>query len=94
MCETLSQLYSIIIDRINRKPQGSYTVQLVEKGKGYIARKVGEEATEVIVASLIESKERLVQEVADLLYHLLVLMAVNNASIDEVCNELRRRMKK
>jgi phosphoribosyl-ATP pyrophosphohydrolase len=94
MCEALSQLYSIIIDRINRKPQGSYTVQLVEKGKGYIARKVGEEATEVIVASLIESKERLVQEVADLLYHLLVLMAVNNASIDEVCNELGRRMKK
>uniref|UniRef100_A0A7C4FHF9 Phosphoribosyl-ATP pyrophosphatase n=1 Tax=Ignisphaera aggregans TaxID=334771 RepID=A0A7C4FHF9_9CREN len=94
MCETLSQLYSIIIDRINRRPQGSYTAQLVEKGKGYIARKVGEEATEVIVASLIESKERLVQEVADLLYHLLVLMAVNNASIDEVCNELGRRMKK
>jgi len=88
------QLYNIIIDRINKRPQGSYTAQLIERGRGYIARKVGEEAVEVIVSSLAESKERFVEEVADLLYHLLVLMAVNGVNINDVCDELRRRMKK
>jgi|UniRef100_A0A7J2U5T6 phosphoribosyl-ATP pyrophosphohydrolase len=94
MCEVLLQLYNIIIDRINKRPQGSYTAQLIERGRGYIARKVGEEAVEVIVSSLAESKERFVEEVADLLYHLLVLMAVNGVNINDVCDELRRRMKK
>jgi len=88
------QLYNIIIDRINKRPQGSYTAQLIERGRGYIARKVGEEAVEVIVSSLAESKERFVEEVADLLYHLLVLMAINGVNINDVCDELRRRMKK
>ncbi len=88
------QLYNIIIDRINKRPQGSYTAQLIERGRGYIAMKVGEEAVEVIVSSLAESKERFVEEVADLLYHLLVLMAVNGVNINDVCDELRRRMKK
>jgi phosphoribosyl-ATP pyrophosphohydrolase len=94
MCETLYKLYDIITDRVARRPAGSYTVQLIEKGKGYVAKKVGEEAIEVVIASLIEDRERFVQEAADLLYHLLVLMKITNVTIDDVCIELEKRMKK
>lgn len=93
MCSILEELYSIILDRIGNRVSGSYTVQLVERGREYIARKVGEEAIEVIIASLIESRERIISEVADLIYHLMVLMAVNNITLDDVCRELERRRK-
>ncbi|MEM0006366.1 MAG: phosphoribosyl-ATP diphosphatase [Ignisphaera sp.] len=93
MCSVLEELYSIILDRIGNRVSGSYTVQLVERGMEYIARKVGEEAIEVIIASLIESRERIISEVADLIYHLMVLMAVNNITLDDVCKELERRRK-
>ena len=94
MCETLRKLYQIILDRIEKKPPNSYTVYLVEKGKNYIARKVGEEAIEVILASLTEDRRRVVEELADLVYHMFVLMAVNNITLDDLCLELERRMKK
>lgn len=93
MCSVLEELYSIILDRIGNRVSGSYTVQLVKRGREYIARKVGEEAIEVIIASLIESRERIISEVADLIYHLMVLMAVNNITLDDVCKELERRRK-
>ena len=91
--EVLDKLYEIILNRIETRKEGSYTVKLFERGKPYIAQKVGEEASEVIVAALAESKERFISEVADLLYHLLVLMAVNNVKPEEVYEELKRRMK-
>ncbi|MEJ2771123.1 MULTISPECIES: phosphoribosyl-ATP diphosphatase [unclassified Stygiolobus] len=91
--EVLDKLYEIIEDRISSQKEGSYTVKLYQKGKPYIAQKVGEEASEVIVAALAETKERLVEEVADLLYHLLVLMAVSNVKPEDVYEELKRRMK-
>ncbi|MCS7111127.1 MAG: phosphoribosyl-ATP diphosphatase [Ignisphaera sp.] len=91
MCSILSELYNIIHDRVDRRVRGSYTVQLVEKGKEYIARKVGEEAIEVVIASLAESRERIIDEIADLMYHLMVLMAVSDISLDDVCRELERR---
>lgn len=91
--EILDKLYEIIQDRISSQKEGSYTVKLYQKGKPYIAQKVGEEASEVIVAALVETKERLVEEVADLLYHLLVLMAVSNVKPEDVYEELKRRMK-
>ncbi|BCU71364.1 phosphoribosyl-ATP diphosphatase [Stygiolobus caldivivus] len=91
--EVLNELYKIILDRLSSQREGSYTVKLYQRGKPYIAQKVGEEASEVIVASLAEGKERLISEIADLLYHLLVLMAVNNVKPEEVYEELKRRMK-
>lgn len=91
MCSILSELYTIILDRMSRRVVGSYTVQLIEKGREYIARKVGEEAIEVVLASLTESRERFISEIADLVYHLMVLMAVNGVSLDDVCRELERR---
>ncbi|MDT7875126.1 MAG: phosphoribosyl-ATP diphosphatase [Sulfolobus sp.] len=92
--EVLNQLYEIIIDRIRTKKEGSYTVKLLERGKPYVAQKVGEEASEVIVAALAETKERFISEVADLLYHLLVLMVLEGVRLEDVYEELRRRMKK
>ena len=91
--EVLDRLYEVILDRINTRREGSYTAMLYERGKPYIAQKVGEEASEVIVAALAEGRERFISEVADLLYHLLVLMAVNNVRPEEVYEELRRRMR-
>ncbi|MFP3225524.1 MAG: phosphoribosyl-ATP diphosphatase [Sulfolobaceae archaeon] len=92
--EVLNQLYEIIIDRVRTKKEGSYTVKLLERGKPYVAQKVGEEASEVIVAALAETKERFISEVADLLYHLLVLMVLEGVRLEDVYEELRRRMKK
>jgi phosphoribosyl-ATP pyrophosphohydrolase len=92
--EVLNQLYEIITDRIRTKKEGSYTVKLLERGKPYVAQKVGEEASEVIVAALAETKERFISEVADLLYHLLVLMVLEGVRLEDVYEELRRRMKK
>ncbi|EZQ11031.1 MULTISPECIES: phosphoribosyl-ATP diphosphatase [Acidianus] len=93
MSDVLDRLYEIIIDRVNKKPQGSYTVELLDKGKEYIARKVGEEAVETIVASLSEGRERFISESADLIYHLWVLMSVEGVRPEELYEELRRRMK-
>lgn len=91
--EIIDEVYQVILNRIREKPQGSYTVELVDKGKGYIARKVGEEAVEVIVASLYEGKERTISEISDLLYHLLVLMAIIGITPKDIYDELRRRRK-
>jgi len=89
--DVLKELYNVVVDRISRKPQGSYTAYLASMGKVYVARKLGEESLEVIIASLTESKDRLVSEAVDLLYHLIVLLALNDVSIDEVYEEILRR---
>ncbi len=88
--QTLEELYSVILDRLERKPEGSYTAALAEKGIDHIARKVGEEAVEVIVAALKE--ERLAEEAADLIYHLLVLLAISGVGLKGMIEELDRRM--
>ncbi len=93
MSEVLDELYNVVLDRIKRRPQGSYTAEIVSKGKGYVARKVGEEAVETIVASLDEGRERFISESADLIYHLWVLMAMEGVTPKELYEELRRRMK-
>ena len=63
------------------------------KGKPYIAQKVGEEAVETTVAYLAETKERMISESADLIYHWLVMLADSGITLDDVMEELRRRMK-
>lgn len=89
----LDKLYEVILQRLKDMPEGSYTAELAKKGKGYIARKVGEEAVEAIVASLNEGKERFISEVADLIYHLWVLMAIESVKPEDIYRELERRMK-
>jgi phosphoribosyl-ATP pyrophosphohydrolase len=94
MYETIKRLEDIIDMRIKDKPEGSYTVKLVTGGLNKIAKKIGEESSEVIIASLAENNQRLIEETADLLYHLLVLLHFKGLSLKDVEEELLRRMKK
>jgi len=87
----LLKLEQIIKDRVKNPINDSYTNELLAKGSNKIAQKVGEEATEVIVAALAEGKSELICESADLLYHLLVLLADKQVSLDEIYNELAKR---
>jgi len=68
--DKLLQLQDIIIKRQNQLPNDSYTTELFQKGLAYMAQKVGEEATEVVVAALAQDDDQLISESADLLYHL------------------------
>ncbi|MCL4708944.1 bifunctional phosphoribosyl-AMP cyclohydrolase/phosphoribosyl-ATP diphosphatase HisIE [bacterium] len=91
--QILAELQEVIQQRQRKMPEGSYTTTLFNKGVKKIAQKVGEEALEVALASVNETDERLASETADLLYHLLVLLAARNISLGEVAKELTRRRK-
>lgn len=86
----LRELEELIRQRKENPKEGSYTSKLFKEGKEKIYKKFGEEAIEVLVA---EGRERIIYETADLLYHLLVLLAYNEISLGEVMEELRRRRK-
>lgn len=92
MSNFLSQLMAIIEDRKLNPKAGSYTNALLDDPVR-AAQKVGEEATEVVVAALAQSNQRLVAEVADLVYHSLVLLAAHDLSWTDVVAELERRHK-
>ncbi len=89
----INELYNIILDRKSNPKPGSYTNSLFDTGLPRIAQKVGEEGTEVVVAALSQENERLVEEIADLTYHILVLMAAKGVSPEEVARELEKRHK-
>jgi len=93
MSEMLSELESIIQDRKANPKDGSYTNKLFDSGVNKIAQKVGEEATEVIVAALGQGRSEQIGELSDLFYHTLVLMAQLDISLDDVRAELARRHK-
>ncbi len=86
---TLSRLAGTIAGRHEEMPEGSYTAKLFQRGTGYAAQKVGEEAVEVVVAAL-EGK-KLAEETADLLYHLLVLLEERGVKPEEVARVLDER---
>jgi phosphoribosyl-ATP pyrophosphohydrolase/phosphoribosyl-AMP cyclohydrolase len=77
-------LWRTIAQRAAERPEGSYTTELLNAGVGPAARKVGEEAVEVTVAALDESDERVVEEAADLVYHLYVLLAARGIDLAQV----------
>ncbi|MCD6442589.1 MAG: bifunctional phosphoribosyl-AMP cyclohydrolase/phosphoribosyl-ATP diphosphatase HisIE [Thermotogae bacterium] len=89
--EILKELEEIIRNRKINPLDGSYTSKLFELGRSRIYRKFGEEAVEVLTA---DSRENLIMEVADLLYHLLVLLRYNDIDLKEIMEELRRRREK
>lgn len=93
MNNTLTDLYNLILSRKQNPPPNSYTAKLFAAGDVEIAKKVGEEAIEVIVASYKESDARLASESADLIYHLLVLLAARDVNWSAVEQELERRKK-
>ena len=84
-------LYNLLLQRKTERPEGSYTTYLFEKGLDKILKKVGEESTEVIIAGKAEDKKETVYEIADLTYHILVLMAQMGITVDEVQEELASR---
>jgi len=84
-------LWRTISERAKERPEGSYTTKLLDGGVPAVARKVGEEAVEVVTAALSESDERVVSEAADLIYHLYVLLAARGLDVAAVDDELRRR---
>jgi phosphoribosyl-ATP pyrophosphohydrolase/phosphoribosyl-AMP cyclohydrolase len=84
-------LWRTISDRAQNRPEGSYTTKLLDEGVPAVARKVGEEAVEVLTAALAESDERVVSEAADLIYHLYVLLAARGLDIAAVEDELASR---
>ncbi len=87
----LDELYRVIKSRKGADPETSYTAQLFDGGVEKIARKIGEESTEVIVSALRETPAHVVSESADLLYHLLVLWAETGVAPAQVWEELARR---
>ncbi len=91
MDDVLDTLFATILDRQANPRPGSYTVKLLEAGEDEILKKVGEEAMEIILAAKGQGNERLISEVADLLYHLLVLLAARGLTLADVEAELVRR---
>lgn len=91
MTDTLTTLAATIAARRNADPASSYVAKLNAKGLGKIAQKLGEEATETVIAALTEGREELVGEAADLLFHLLVLLDAKGVSLSDVMAELDRR---
>jgi phosphoribosyl-AMP cyclohydrolase / phosphoribosyl-ATP pyrophosphohydrolase len=87
----LTQLSDLIARRATERPEGSYTVKLLDGGVDRIGKKIGEEAAEVIIAAKNNAPSELTWEVADLLYHSLVLLVQQGVSLDAIWGELRRR---
>ena len=86
--------YQVIIDRKNEKAEGSYTAYLFEQGIDKILKKVGEECTETVIAAKNNDKKETVYEISDLLYHVLVMMAYQGITPEDIEKELQKRAEK
>ena len=91
MSDTLARLETAIASRRGAYPASSYVARLTAKGLPKIAEKVGEEATETVIAALVGERGELVSEAADLLFHLMVLLGAKDVPLAEVLAELDRR---
>lgn len=91
MSQILNDLYATILDRQANPRSGSYTTSLFAAGTDEIVKKVGEEAIEVILAAKAQSDQRVIEESADLLYHLWVLLALRGVTPAQVEAELEAR---
>ena len=87
----IDELYKLLMERKEKMPEGSYTTYLFEKGTDKILKKIGEESTEVIIGAKAESKEETVYEIADLTYHVMVLMCHMGITLDDIREELGKR---
>jgi phosphoribosyl-ATP pyrophosphohydrolase len=90
----LKDLYEVIEDRNVNLIEGSYTSYLFEKGLDKVLKKVGEESSEVIIASKNNNKEETIGEISDLTYHLLILMAMQGITLQDIESELIKRREK
>jgi len=89
--DIIKDLYALIQERKRTLPEGSYTAKLFKKGRGRIAQKVGEEAVETVVAAMEDNRSELIEETADLIYHLLVLLVECGVSPQEIKEKLAER---
>jgi phosphoribosyl-ATP pyrophosphohydrolase/phosphoribosyl-AMP cyclohydrolase len=87
----LEELARVVSERAQATPEESYTARLLQKGPDQVLKKVGEEATEVVLAARAQSDERLAEETADLMYHVLVALEMRGLPLTRVMDELRRR---
>jgi len=88
---TLADLERIIAERSSTSPNASWTAKLLAKGPARVAKKLGEEAIEAVIAAVENDKGALIGESADLLYHLLVLLRARGVLVQDVLDELERR---
>ncbi len=91
MTGVIPKLEATIRERRGASPDSSYVASLFAKGREKIAQKLGEEATETVIAALSGDKDKLTYEAADLLFHLLVLLEEGGVAFDDVLAELERR---
>ena len=89
--EVFENEYNIILDRKLHPKEGSYTNYLFDKGIDKILKKVGEEATEIVIAAKNPDSEEIKYEIADFLYHMMVMMVDKGITWDEVLEELSQR---
>jgi len=89
----LQELYNLIQERKERRPENSYTTKLFNEGIDKIVKKLGEEAVETVIAAKNDSSQRIAEETSDLLYHLLVTLVEKGVSLDEIRQELLKRRK-
>ena len=91
---SIQWLFDVIEDRKNNPNEKSYTAKLFAEGLPKIAKKVGEEGTEVVVAALSQDDQRLIEEVADLTYHTLILLSARGLTPASIFVELEKRHRK
>ncbi len=89
--EVAAELFATIRQRLADRPEGSYIARLAERGVERMAQKVGEEATEVVIAGVTRNREALISETADLWFHSLILLAESGLSPDDIWAELAKR---
>jgi phosphoribosyl-ATP pyrophosphohydrolase len=87
----LDDLFKVIQSRKGASPDESYTSRLFSKGENKILKKIGEEATELVMAGAKDRRDEIICESADLLYHMMVLLAYKDMELEEVYRELARR---
>ena len=87
----VDKLYGVIEERKDNPEEGSYTTYLFNEGVDKILKKVGEEASEVIIGAKNSSKEEVIYETSDLVYHMLVLLVEMGVSLDDIKQELHKR---
>lgn len=93
MTSVTQQVFDVIEGRKSDAPEGSYTAKLFAAGEVEVLKKIGEEAVEVVVAASKQTDDRIIYEMADLIYHNLVLLAMRDLSWADVEAELARRIK-
>jgi len=89
----IDELYKVIVSRKKNSPKNSYVGSLFQSGTDRIIQKVGEEAVEVVIAAKNKKKDEIISEVADLLFHVLILLAAFEITPKEIFSELQKRRK-